>query len=216
MTLIEFIDKRNTELGLTRTDLADKGAISWTTLNKIRSGRPIAEITKRKLAAALCCTIGDINAALAQTDQVTPSAEVVKKQKYEQPEPETEPEEACPYDEPVEDTGSRIEQADGEAQQDTLCIVESDDEDDPEWDDEIPEKQDAVNHPAHYTQGGIECIEALKACMSTDEFRGYMKGCLMKYVWRYRLKNGLEDLKKARWYLDRLISEMEVAKDDAC
>lgn len=74
--------------------------------------------------------------------------------------------------------------------------------------------EDKVNHPAHYTQGGIECIEALKASMSTDEFRGYLKGCQMKYMWRYRLKNGIEDLKKARWYLDRLISEMEELPDE--
>lgn len=74
--------------------------------------------------------------------------------------------------------------------------------------------EDKVNHPAHYTQGGIECIEALKASMSTDEFRGYLKGCQMKYMWRYRLKNGIEDLKKARWYLERLISEMEELPDE--
>jgi len=74
--------------------------------------------------------------------------------------------------------------------------------------------EDKVNHPSHYTQGGIECIEALKASMSTDEFRGYLKGCQMKYMWRYRLKNGVEDLKKARWYLNRLISEMEGLPDE--
>ena len=72
--------------------------------------------------------------------------------------------------------------------------------------------QDMVNHPSHYTQGGVECIEALKASMSTEEFRGYLKGCNMKYMWRYRLKNGLEDLKKAQWYLNRLIRELENAK----
>lgn len=69
---------------------------------------------------------------------------------------------------------------------------------------------DSVNHPPHYTQGDIECIDAIDASMSTSEFRGYLKGNTMKYLWRFGLKgNGVEDLKKARWYLDRLIAEIE-------
>lgn len=68
---------------------------------------------------------------------------------------------------------------------------------------------DNVNHPSHYTQGAVECIDALKASMTKEEFIGYLKGCQMKYVWRYRMKGGVEDLRKARWYLDRLISEVE-------
>lgn len=74
--------------------------------------------------------------------------------------------------------------------------------------------EDNVNHPAHYTQGGIECIDALKASMSRDEYRGFLKGNTMKYLWRYRMKGGVEDLKKARWYLDKLISEMEEAPNE--
>lgn len=69
--------------------------------------------------------------------------------------------------------------------------------------------EDKVNHPAHYTQGAVECIDALEASMTPEEFRGYLKGCQMKYVWRYRMKGGVEDLKKARWYLDRLIGKLE-------
>ena len=69
--------------------------------------------------------------------------------------------------------------------------------------------RDNVNHPAHYTQGGIECIEAIKASMTASEYRGYLKGNAMKYMWRYQHKGGVEDLKKARWYLDRLISEVD-------
>ena len=69
-----------------------------------------------------------------------------------------------------------------------------------------------VNHPAHYTQGSVECIEAIEASMTGEEYRGYLKGCMMKYIWRYRNKGGLEDLKKARWYLDRLISTIEQEK----
>lgn len=69
---------------------------------------------------------------------------------------------------------------------------------------------DAVNHPRHYAKnGGIECIEAIEASMDTDCFRGFLKGNVMKYVWRYEDKNGLEDLKKAGWYLDLLIFSIE-------
>jgi len=68
---------------------------------------------------------------------------------------------------------------------------------------------DNVEKPIHYNVGGIECIEAIKASMTEVEFRGYLKGNTEKYLWRYTYKNGLEDLKKARWYLDYLIAEME-------
>lgn len=70
---------------------------------------------------------------------------------------------------------------------------------------------DKVNHPLHYTLGanGIECIDAIKASMSGYEFRGYLKGNVMKYLWRYRLKGrDKEDLQKAQWYLNRLIEEL--------
>lgn len=68
---------------------------------------------------------------------------------------------------------------------------------------------DTVNHPSHYTQGGIECIDAMRACMTEDGFRDYCKGNILKYIWRYRDKNGVEDLKKAQWYLNKLISTFE-------
>lgn len=65
---------------------------------------------------------------------------------------------------------------------------------------------DQVNHPPHYTDGGgIECIEAIEACLTNEEFRGYCKGNCMKYIWREKHKGGTESLKKAQWYLDRLI-----------
>lgn len=67
---------------------------------------------------------------------------------------------------------------------------------------------DKVNHPAHYTQGRIECIEAIKEALTPEEFRGYCKGNAMKYEWRERHKNGTEDLKKAAWYLARLTDEV--------
>ena len=69
---------------------------------------------------------------------------------------------------------------------------------------------DPVNHPSHYTQGGIECIEAIQASMTAGEYEGFLKGQVIKYVWRYRNKwNPIEDLKKARFYLDRLIKQTE-------
>lgn len=66
---------------------------------------------------------------------------------------------------------------------------------------------DPVNHPAHYTQGGIECIDALKAALGVDGFKSYCRGNIIKYLWRTDHKNKVEDLKKAQWYLSRLIEE---------
>lgn len=66
---------------------------------------------------------------------------------------------------------------------------------------------DNVNHPAHYTAGGIECIDALKAALG-DKFIGFLVGNVLKYCWRYQHKNGLEDLRKAQYYLNRAIEEM--------
>jgi len=66
-------------------------------------------------------------------------------------------------------------------------------------------KEDVVNHPSHYTDGGIECIEAIEAQQTLEEFRGYLKGNIAKYLWREKHKGGTESLKKAQWYLDRLI-----------
>ena len=70
---------------------------------------------------------------------------------------------------------------------------------------------DKVNHPAHYTAGGIECIDAIAAALTcqTDPMRAWLTGQVLKYMWRWPLKNGLEDLKKARFYLDRLIADVE-------
>ena len=69
---------------------------------------------------------------------------------------------------------------------------------------------DMVNHPAHYTQGGIECIDALKAAtVSKTGIEAVCTANAIKYLWRYEEKNGIEDVKKARWYIDRLIRELE-------
>ena len=67
--------------------------------------------------------------------------------------------------------------------------------------------EDCVNSPPHYNQKGIECIDAIHA--STDDgFQYYLQGNIIKYLWRYRYKNGVEDLKKAQWYLNKLIEEV--------
>lgn len=71
------------------------------------------------------------------------------------------------------------------------------------------ENLDNVNHPEHYTSGKIEVIKIIEDQLTSEEYRGYIKGQVIKYITRERHKNGLEDLKKARWYLDRLIKKME-------
>ena len=71
-------------------------------------------------------------------------------------------------------------------------------------------ENDAVNNPQHYTQGSIECIDAIKSSMSNEAFKGFLKGNAMKYLWRYEKKEKpLEDLKKCEWYLNRLIKIVE-------
>lgn len=68
---------------------------------------------------------------------------------------------------------------------------------------------DKIN-PDHYKQGKVECIDAIdSATHYLNGFEGYCVGNILKYVWRYKSKNGLEDLKKARWYLNKLIEGVE-------
>lgn len=65
---------------------------------------------------------------------------------------------------------------------------------------------DPVNHPSHYTQGNVECIDAIESSMTFEAFCGYLKGNAQKYLWRYENKgNKIEDLKKANWYVNKLI-----------
>ena len=74
-------------------------------------------------------------------------------------------------------------------------------------------EEDVVNKPKHYNQYGIECIDSIRASMSDLEFRGYLKGNVLKYLWRYNYKRRpKEDLKKANWYLNKLIEE--ISNDD--
>ncbi len=68
---------------------------------------------------------------------------------------------------------------------------------------------DPVNHPSHYTQGGgIECIDYIRQVSTQEEFVGFCLNNTRKYLHRYKDKNGVEDLKKAAWYLDRAIKEV--------
>ena len=66
---------------------------------------------------------------------------------------------------------------------------------------------DNVNHPPHYKQGDVECIDAIEAALTDEEFRGYCKGNALKYVWRERHKGQDESIRKAIWYLNRLLGE---------
>ena len=68
---------------------------------------------------------------------------------------------------------------------------------------------DNVNHPVHYGNGSIECIDYLEDFLTKEEFIGYLRGNIGKYMHRWRYKNGLEDLRKAEWYLTKLIGVME-------
>jgi hypothetical protein len=71
---------------------------------------------------------------------------------------------------------------------------------------------DDVNHPPHYTAGAVECIDAIAA--ATTGLSGLEAVCtanIIKYVWRWKHKSGLTDLEKARWYLEKLIIEVNKA-----
>ena len=71
-------------------------------------------------------------------------------------------------------------------------------------------KEDMVNHPSHYTQGEIECIEVIKYIhdkLHTKGYEGYCLGNFIKYIWRCNYKNGWEDIDKAIFYLNELLTE---------
>ena len=73
----------------------------------------------------------------------------------------------------------------------------------------MTEEIDMVNSPPHYNNnpGMIECIDAIRAMLSPEEYIGYLRGNSLKYRWRFRYKNGIEDLEKAEWYENRLKEE---------
>lgn len=70
--------------------------------------------------------------------------------------------------------------------------------------------RETVTEPPHYNRKGVECIAAIEASMSEEEFQGYLKGNVMKYMWRYKYKGKpVEDLKKAQWYQNKLILTLD-------
>ena len=110
---------------------------------------------------------------------------------------------ACVFDEMSDDMLNKVynwykelDPAACENAQDSCCDKES--------------NVDMVNHPSHYTQGGIECIDCIKsATVGKVGIEAFCVGNAIKYLFRYEEKNGIEDIKKARWYIDRLIKELE-------
>jgi len=81
----------------------------------------------------------------------------------------------------------------------------------PMWirDEDKTYENENVNAPQHYLHGKKETIDVINDCMTGDEFHGYLKGNILKYVSRYKFKGEpLEDLQKASWYLNRLIKEV--------
>ena len=78
-----------------------------------------------------------------------------------------------------------------------------------EW-NHASQMADAVNAPVHYNKHGkIQCIDAIKEVLGPDRFQGYLHGNIMKYAWRYDVKGKpVEDLRKLRWYTNRLICEL--------
>ena len=67
---------------------------------------------------------------------------------------------------------------------------------------------DQIN-PDHYRQGGIECIDAIEAALTPEEFAGYCKGNIIKYIWREKHKGGTVSIAKAKWYLNRLLANTD-------
>ena len=71
---------------------------------------------------------------------------------------------------------------------------------------------DMVNSPAHYNKSGIETIDIIES-VTDDGFESYLQGNILKYLCRYKYKNGVEDLEKAKWYLNRLIQTIKKGED---
>ena len=71
------------------------------------------------------------------------------------------------------------------------------------------EMEDIVNHPSHYNQNTMETIDVLENSMPRVHFCGYLRGNILKYMLRYEYKGGIDDLKKAQWYLNRLIKTLD-------
>lgn len=74
----------------------------------------------------------------------------------------------------------------------------------------VDKTNDAVQHPSHYCQGKVECIEALEsATVGLSGIEAVCTANAIKYLWRYKHKNGVQDVKKAQWYINHLIKHLE-------
>jgi hypothetical protein len=72
------------------------------------------------------------------------------------------------------------------------------------WANKQAMQPETVNHPSHYNDGGIECIDAIEAALTEEEFKGFLKGNIFKYLWRENLKGGQESIEKGLWYYEKL------------
>jgi hypothetical protein len=77
-----------------------------------------------------------------------------------------------------------------------------------------PTVDNEVVRPAHYTRGAVECIDAIEAALTPEEYRGYLKGNVLKYFWRERDKGGLQSIQKAEYYTQRLIKLLGEKQDE--
>ncbi len=80
--------------------------------------------------------------------------------------------------------------------------------------DRLPTEFDLVNHPSHYTQGNIECIDAMQAAYGKESVMHFCKCNAFKYQWRFDKKNGEEDIKKAQWYQNKFLELQRELKHD--
>ena len=121
--------------------------------------------------------------------------------------------------EPIDETSPRMRMAGPEAEKkevqssvptvlawDNITKIIDKDKEDIKGKNDLTHFFDIVDRPMHYATGNIECIDAIEAQLSPEEFRGYLKGNIIKYLWREKHKGGIQSLKKAEWYLKRLLS----------
>ena len=79
---------------------------------------------------------------------------------------------------------------------------------------QVEDQPDAVNHPPHYNYGGAECIDVLADLLGPQGLQDYCVGNAFKYLWRHKHKGkAVQDLKKARFYLDFLLSKLDEQED---
>ena len=84
-----------------------------------------------------------------------------------------------------------------------------------EVNENVKQKEEKVNHPSHYNQGGIEAIDAIAAaCTGLEGEEAFCTGNAIKYLFRWKHKNGKEDLKKAIWYINRMLMNPALDKNE--